>query len=191
MAQGEGLRLREMARQALSEVDAVFNDVAAGTADRMCAEILAARHIVCYGVGREGLMMKALCMRLMHLGLDAHVIGDMTTPPVGKGDLLIASAGPGAFSTVMALLAVARDAGARTMVVTAQPEGLAPRSADVVIELPAQTMANDRGGPASLLPMGSLYEAAQLVFFDLISILLREKSGQSPEQMRARHTNME
>jgi len=180
-----------MSRQALSEIESVFARVAEDTAGRMCEEILQARRIACYGVGREGLMMKALCMRLMHLGLDAHVVGDMTTPPVGKGDLLIASAGPGFFSTVMALVGVAREAGARTMVVTAQREGPAPRSADVIIELPAQTMANDRGGPASLLPMGSLYEAAQLVFFDLISILLREKTGQSPDQMRARHTNLE
>jgi 6-phospho-3-hexuloisomerase len=184
-------RLQAMARQALSEVDAVFTSVSEDTADRMCSEILKARLIACHGVGREGLMMKALCMRLMHLGLDAHVVGDMTTPPVGKGDLLITSAGPGYFSTVMALVGAAREAGARTMVVTARPEGPAPRLADVVIELPAQTMANDRGGPASLLPMGSLYEAAQLVFFDLISILLREKTGQSPDQMRARHTNLE
>jgi 6-phospho-3-hexuloisomerase len=180
-----------MACQALSEIESVFARVAADTADRMCDEILKARRIACYGVGREGLMMKALCMRLMHLGLDAHVVGDMTTPPVGKGDLLIASAGPGFFSTVMALVTVSRDAGARTMIVTAQPDGPAPHLADVAIELPAQTMANDRGGPASLLPMGSLYEAAQLVFFDLISILLREKTGQSPDQMRARHTNLE
>lgn len=191
MAQWDGRRLEEMARQALSEIGAVFTAVAADAADRMCDEILKARRIVCYGVGREGLMMKALCMRLMHLGLDAHVGGDMTTPPVSQGDLLIASAGPGSFSTVVALLGVAREAGARTMVVTAQPEGPAPRSADVVIELHAQTMANDSGGPTSLLPMGSLYEASQLVFFDLISILLREKTGQSPDQMRARHTNLE
>jgi len=187
----QGQSLQAMAQQALVEIGSVFSRVAPGTADRMCDEILKARRIACYGVGREGLMMKALCMRLMHLGLDAHVAGDMTTPPVGQGDLLIASAGPGSFTTVMALLGVAREAGARTMVVTAQPEGPAPRSADVVIELPAQTMANDRGGPASLLPMGSLYEAAQLVFFDLISILLREKIGQSSDQMRARHTNLE
>jgi 6-phospho-3-hexuloisomerase len=52
-------------------------------------------------------------------------------------------------------------------------------------------MANDRGSAAGLLPMGSLYEAVQLVFFDLISILLREKTGQSPDEMRARHTNLE
>jgi len=191
VALGDGRGLQAMAQQALAEIGSVFGRVAPGTADSMCGEILNARRIACYGVGREGLMMKALCMRLMHLGLDAHVAGDMTTPPVTKGDLLIASAGPGSFTTVMALLGVAREAGARTMVVTAQPDGPAPRAADVVIELPAQTMANDRGGPASLLPMGSLYEAAQLVFFDLISILLREKTGQSPDQMRARHTNLE
>src|SRR5690242_18843981 len=191
MARGEDDRVQAMARQALAEIAAVFAGVTADTAGRMCEEILKARRIACYGVGREGLMMKALCMRLMHVGLDAHVVGDMTTPPVGKGDLLIASAGPGFFSTAMALVGVAREAGARTMAITAQPDGPVPRSADVVIELPAQTMANDRGGPASLLPMGSLYEAAQLVFFDLISILLREKTGQSPDQMRARHTNLE
>ena len=187
----KGHRVQAMAHQALSEIESVFSHVVADTFERMCHEIVQARRIACYGVGREGLMMKALCMRLMHLGLDAHVAGDMTTPPLGKGDLLIASAGPGSFSTVMALLGVAREAGARTMVVTAQRGGAAARTADAVIELPAQTMANDSGGSTSLLPMGSLYEAAQLVFFDLISILLREKTGQSPDQMRARHTNLE
>ena len=186
-----GHRVQAMVQQALLEIDSVFRHLAADAADRMCNEILTARRIACYGVGREGLMMKALCMRLMHLGLDAHVAGDMTTPPIGKGDLLITSAGPGVFSTVMALLTVAREARARTMVVTARPGGPAPAAADVVIELPAQTMATDQGSSASLLPMGSLYEAAQLVFFDLISILLREKTGQSSDQMRARHTNLE
>lgn len=183
--------LQAMAQEALSEIGAVFKLVTDDVAERMCAEILKAHRIVCYGVGREGLMMKALCMRLMHLGLDAHVIGDMTAPPIGKGDLLLASAGPGSFSTVLALLGVAREAGARTMVVTAQPAGAAPRSAEVVIHLPAQTMADDRTISAALLPMGSLYEAAQLVFFDLVSILLRKKRGQSPDEMRARHTNLE
>lgn len=180
-----------MAAQAIDEVRAVLAALAPSHAERMCDEILKARRIACYGVGREGLMMKALCMRLMHLGLDAHVVGDMTTPPVGAGDLLIVSAGPGAFSTVLALIGVARQSGARVMVVTAQPDGQAARQADAVIHLPAQTMANDQTAPTSILPMGSLYEAAQMVFFDLISIMLRDKSGQTPEQMRQRHTNLE
>jgi 6-phospho-3-hexuloisomerase len=183
--------LREIAQRALSEIGSVFTQVSADAGERMCTEILAAHRIACYGVGREGLMTRALCMRLMHLGLAAHVVGDMTTPPLGEGDLLIASAGPGSFSTVMALLGVARAAGARLMVVTAQPNAAAAKSADVVIELPAQTMANDHSRTGSVLPMGSLYEAAQLIFFDLISVMLREKTGQTSEQMRARHTNLE
>src|SRR3954468_1349836 len=136
-------------------------------------------------------MIKTLCMRLMHLGLDAHFVGDMTTPPIGGGDLLIATAGPGSFSTVLALQGVAKRAGARVMVVTAQPQGEAARAADMAITLPAQTMASDQHPDSSLLPMGSLYEAAQLVFFDVISIMLRDKTGQMPEQMRQRHTNLE
>lgn len=182
-----------MARQALEEVGAVFAALPPDAVDRMCDGILAAKRITCFGVGREGLMVRALCMRLMHLGLDAHVVGDMTTPPVGPGDLLIVTAGPGGFSTAMALLGVARGARATTMVVTAQPQGDAPRQADIVVHLPAQTMADDQeeAGQRSLLPMGSLFEAVELLFFDLVSIRLRERTEQSAEQMRDRHTNLE
>src|SRR5436309_11482391 len=126
-----GHDIQTMATQALKDLERVFAALASDTGERLCAEIVRARRIACYGVGREGLMMKALCMRLMHLGLDAHVVGDMTTPPIGAGDLLFVSAGPGRFSTVLALIEVARGAGARTVVVTAQPDGDAPRRADV------------------------------------------------------------
>jgi 6-phospho-3-hexuloisomerase len=175
---------------ALDEIRAVLEDGAAAEVDRLCDDLLRAHRIACYGVGREGLMMRALCMRLMHLGLDAHVVGDMTTPALGHGDLLIVSAGPGSFSTVKALVGVAHSAGARVSVVTAQPTGEVPSAADAVIHLHAQTMANDKGG-TSFLPMGSLYEAAMLIFFDIVSIVLRERTGQTMEGMRARHTNLE
>jgi len=175
---------------AVREIGEVLEADAAGEAERLASELQRAHRIACYGVGREGLMMRALCMRLMHLGLDAHVVGDMTTPPLGPGDLLVASAGPGQFSTVLALMGVASSAGARTAVITAQPEGPAPKHADVVIHLRAQTMADDTGG-TSVLPMGSLYEAAQLVFFDIVSIILRDRSGQTMDSMRSRHTNLE
>jgi 6-phospho-3-hexuloisomerase len=90
----------------------------------------------------------------------------------------------------MALLKVAQSAGARTAAVTAQPNGEVPGAADTVIHLRAQTMADDKRG-RSVLPMGSLYEAAMLVFFDIVSIVLRERTGQTTEGMRSRHTNLE
>jgi len=186
--------LSSLAHRALAEVGAVLTALPSANADRMCDAIVSANRIACHGVGREGLMMRGLCMRLMHLGLDAHVVGDMTIPPIGRGDLFLASAGPGHFSTIAALLGVATAAEATTCVVTAQPGGATSRQADIVIHLPAQTMADDRqtvDTPTSLLPMGSLYEAVQFLFFELVVILLRERTGQHAEQMRARHTNLE
>lgn len=157
------------------------------------AEVLAgAGRIVCHGVGREGLMMRALAMRLYHLGLDAHVVGDMTAPPVGPGDVLLVSTGPGHFATVAALCGVARNAGARVICVTAEPEGAVPRAADKVLHIPAQTMAADQGAAAtSILPMGSLYEALMFLVFELLVLDLRDRLGVAPDAMRARHTNLE
>ena len=175
----------------LKEIGAVLSQIPAAVTESLCTEILNAHRIVCFGVGREGLMMKAFCMRLMHLGLDVHMAGDMTTPRVGQGDLLMASAGPGVFSTVLGLMTAAKDAGARTLLVTAQPGGLAARTADAIIYLPAQTMADDKGKSAGILPMGSLFETVQLIFFDLAALALMELTGQTTEQMRGRHTNLE
>lgn len=151
-----------------------------------------------YGVGREGLMLKALCMRLAHLGLSAHFVFDMTTPPITSKDLLIASAGPGGFSTVDAICSVAKSHGGRVLLLTAQPEtGSSVKYADVVAYVAAQTMADDEeggdGGEKSrtLLPMGSVYEGAMFVLFEMVVYKLGEVLEESPETIRARHTNLE
>lgn len=74
-------------------------------------ELSHANKIAVYGVGREGLAMKGFAMRLFHMGLRVSVVGEMTSMPIGSGDLLIVSAGPGYFSTVSALSAEAQRAG--------------------------------------------------------------------------------
>lgn len=181
----------EWTTRASDELRDALANVAPETVERMADEVIAAGRILCAGSGREGLMVRALCMRLMHLGFDAHMVDDMTTPPVGPGDLLIVSVGPGHSAVMEALMARAHDAGARTLAVTAQPDGPTPRAADVVIDLPAQTMADDTGGPGSMLPMGTLFEWLQLACFDLLALRLLERTGQTLEQVRARHTNVE
>ena len=181
-----------LAARAASEIGDAVRRVDPAALDAMVRELARARRIVAYGVGREGLMMRALAMRLYHIGLDAHVVGDMSCPPVGKGDLLVVSAGPGAFSTVTGLVGVAKCAGARVACVTAVPDGAAAKAAHQVLVIPAQTMANDQGpAAASVLPMGSLFEGAQYLTFELLILALRDYQGVDPAAMRARHTNLE
>lgn len=182
----------DLAGRAADELKLAAQGVDPGAMAGMVEELAGAGRVVCYGVGREGLMMRALAMRLYHMGLDAHVVGDMSCPPLGKGDLLVVSAGPGDFSTVMGLIGVAQRDGARVACVTAQAAGRVPAASDRVLVIPAQTMADDTGpAVASVLPMGSLFEGAQYLVFEILILMLRDHLGVPPEAMRARHTNLE
>ena len=87
--------------------------------------IAGARRIVVFGGGREKLQIMGFAMRLYHMGLAVAVEGDMTTPPVGQGDLFLVTCGPGEISTALALMGVARAAGATILLITAQPGGQA------------------------------------------------------------------
>ena len=182
----------DLVARAADEMKAAAAGVDPAALAGMVDELAAAKRVVCYGVGREGLMMRAFAMRLYHMGLDAHVVGDMSCPPVGAGDVLVVSAGPGEFSTVRGLMGVAKGAGARVACVTAQAGAALPAASDRVLVIPAQTMANDTGpAVASVLPMGSLFEGAQYLVFEMLILMLRDRLGVAPEAMRARHTNLE
>lgn len=184
--------LAARARRASDEIAEVLAGVDTGQMAVACEALATARRIALYGVGREGLQVKGLAMRLYHLGLPASVVGDMNCPPLDDGDLLVVSAGPGEFSTVLALMCMAQEAGARVLVVTAQPTGACPVAADLLLTVPAQTMADDTGdAPRSILPMGSLYEGALYLLFELLVLQLRDRLGQTPLDMRSRHTNLE
>ncbi len=176
----------------LGDLAGVFARIDDANVDAAIAELARAKRIAFYGCGREGLQMRGLCMRLYHMGLQVAMVGDMTTFPAGPGDLLFASAGPGTLSTASALLGVAKADGARTMLITAQPQGATSRLADRLLILPAQTMADDQGpAVASVLPMGSVFEGAMFVLFEVMILRLRDRLGATPEAMRARHTNLE
>ncbi len=188
--------LSTLSKGALEDLGRVFARLPDTAADGLVEAIVAAKRIVLFGCGREGLQTRGFAMRLFHMGRDVSVWGDMTTPPVGPGDLLIVSAGPGYLATAHVLVDIARKAGAHTALVTAQPAGELAKHVDIVTVIPAQTMADDQGakgqgGHLSVLPMGSLFETAQMIFFELVILRLRPRFAETPETMRARHTNLE
>jgi 6-phospho-3-hexuloisomerase len=177
---------------ALDELRGVFAKIDDTTVDAAVQMIADANKIVVFGGGREGLQIRGLAMRLFHMGLQASVVGDMTTPAIGHGDLFLVTVGPGEISTALALLDVAKTAGATILFITAQPEGRGARFADFVLLLPAQTMANDQGtAKSSVLPMGSLYEGCLFVLFEVMVLKLKALLDIDAAAMRARHTNLE
>ncbi|MEQ1953370.1 SIS domain-containing protein [Mesorhizobium sp. CN2-181] len=177
---------------ALDELGAVLGRVDESRVDEVCKLLAQAGRIGTHGLGREGLQMRGFAMRLFHLGMPVGVVGDMTMPPLGKGDVFLTSSGPGETATALTLMKVAKEAGATVVVLTAEPQGSAARLADVTLLIPAQTMASDQGAAkTSVLPMGSAFEGALFLLFEVMVLKLKALTNASPEAMRARHTNME
>ncbi len=176
---------------ALEELGAVLGKVDEAHVDAVCRELAGARRVGIHGLGREGLQMRGLAMRMFHLGMPVGVVGDMTMPPLGPGDVFFCSSGPGETTTILTLMKVAKDAGARVVLVTAEAGGSAARLADSPLLIPAQTMADDRKGSVSVLPMGSVFEGAMFLVFELLILRLREILGETTESIRSRHTNLE
>ncbi len=185
------MTLASLATEAAEELRAGCATVSEAEFAALVEAIANARRIVAYGCGREGLMMRALAMRLYHLGCDVHCQGDMSCPPVGAGDLFLVSSGPGTLSTVAALIGQACKAGAQVACITAEPDGPDPQAADLTLVIPVQTMARDQSALTSVLPMGSVFEGAMFLIFELLVLALRPRLAESMETMRTRHTNLE
>lgn len=177
---------------ALAELGTVFARLDDAQVDAVVERLAQARRIVVFGGGRERLQIMGFAMRLFHMGLQAAVEGDMTTPAVGPGDVLLVTCGPGYISTAQALMGVAKEAGAEVILITAQPKGRIAPLADLILHLPAQTMADDQGAAkTSVLPMGSLFEGALFVLFEVMVLKLKARLDISADDMRANHTNLE
>ena len=179
-------------KTALCELDQVLSGIDADSVDEACRLIADANQLLLYGCGREGLQIRGLAMRLYHLGLNATMVADMAAPPLRKGDVFITSAGPGELSTVNALMQIAAREQAHILLFTAVPDTPAAANASHVVAIPAQTMANDQiSHQQSLLPMGSIYEGALFMLFEMMILELQKSLSIDTSAMRARHTNME
>ena len=66
-------RYLDIVDRAAQQLRETLRRVQPGAVAALLAELRAARRVACYGVGREGLVMKGLAMRLHHTGLQVRL----------------------------------------------------------------------------------------------------------------------
>lgn len=144
------------------------------------------------GAGRSGLMVRAFAMRLMHLGLEAHVVGEVTTPPIAQGDVLLIGSGSGRTPGLVLHAKQAVASGAHVVLVTASPGSAIGALSTSCVCIPAPTpKTGSTGAHASVQPMGTLFEQCLLIVLDVVVLLLMERRGVPAERMFGRHANLE
>jgi|CZCB01.1.fsa_nt_gi 6-phospho-3-hexuloisomerase len=182
--------MKQTLKEIVAEIAQVLDEVSEREVDEFIEAIRGAKKIFVHALGREGLVLKSFAMRLAHLGLDVHVVGDMTTPAIGKGDLLVVSTGPGNTASVLTLAHIGQESGAKVAVITAHPEAEGVQFADLLLKVGGQTMATDED-IKSVQPMGSTHEQAEWILLDYIILRLMALLNETNETMSLRHTNLE
>lgn len=180
---GSRPRLTGLAKSILKEVSSVVSTFKNGAADELCDLILGSRRVYLAGMGRSGLVGSAFAMRLVHLGFEAHVVGEMTAPAIAAGDLLIAVSCTGRTRTIIAQAEAAKSAGARLAVLTCSRRSALAKAADLVVWVKAPKDSVQFGG--------TLFEQALFIHLDAVVLLLGARLGTRKEELWSRHSNLE
>lgn len=159
--------------------------------DALAKLILQAPKVLAAGAGRSGLMMRALVMRLMHLGIPAYVVGETVTPGFTAGDVLLIGSGSGETASLLAAAQKAKKLGGVIGVITLKPQSSIGLLADYTILLSGSTKDAGSEQGQSIQPMGSLFEQTLLIVLDSIIMSLMDKQGMDSQAMYTRHANLE
>lgn len=157
---------------------------------RLYNDIKAAKRVFAWAPGRCGNILRCFLMRLMHMGMTVHFVGDTTTPAIGEGDLLITAASAGYNDGIASISRRAREFGAKVVLLTIVPESLCQRNSDYIVIIPGATAALGGIGE-SIQPGGGKYEESMLILLDtMIAMINREKGGMLNKGINL-HANLE
>jgi 6-phospho-3-hexuloisomerase len=153
----------------------------------------AAPRIFVAGAGRSGLCMRALGMRLMHLGKTVYVVGETATPSIRAENLLILGSGSGRTAGLLTLAEQAQRQQAKILLFTTDATSPLAELANyrVVIPAPSLTAPERARGLMSAQPLGTLFEQSLLILCDGIIVELMQRIGIGAAQMLERHANLE
>ena len=164
-------------------LERVFGELSRDALDQTVRAIESHARVFVYGAGRSGLMIKAFAMRLAQMGRTVFAVGEVVTPAIEGGDLLLLASASGETASVLRCAETARAVGATVYALTASGFSTLLSLSDGAVRLVAPT--KDQMSASSL--MGTLFEESVLLFGDAVINAL----GGDPAQMRARHANLE
>lgn len=175
----------------LAENKAVLAQVDPAVLNTVLGWLQAAPRVFVLGSGRSRLVMQMFAMRLMHLGLVAHVVGETTTPALQQDDLLFVCSASGETPTIGLLAEKASPIGAKLVAITANPTGRLRQWVHCVIWLPTPTKAAATAAVTSVQYAGSLFEQSVLLLCDSLILAAMQTWPIDSTAMAARHANLE
>ncbi|WP_243074338.1 6-phospho-3-hexuloisomerase [Microbacterium sp. SS28] len=163
---------------------------ASGSLAALAEMLWSAERVFVLGAGRSGLALRMTAMRLMHLGMDVHVVGETTAPAIQAGDVLLTASGSGTTESIVRAARTAAGVGAQIGAISTAADSPLSAVADVTVIVPAAQKL-DRSAVSSAQYAGSLFEQVVVLLGDGLFHALWQRQGSSADELWPRHANLE
>lgn len=161
--------------------------------EKLAAAIKSSQRIFVCGAGRSLLMLKGFAMRLMHLGFEVYIVGEVTTPAFLADDLLLVASASGETKSLVANAQKAKEYGGRVIALTIFADSSLGKIADVIVQIPAYTdkLPESTANRKGILPGGSMFEEAVLLLGDSLILALADARQIDLDKAFDKHANLE
>ena len=180
------MKTRAIALASLNELQEIVETVEETELEQMQELILNSNRIFVGAAGRSLLAMKFLAMRLMQIGLKVYLVGEVCTPSIREGDLLLVGSGSGETAGMIAICKKAKAAGAEVAAFT--------KNRNSTIASIAKVAGPDgwiEGNYFSIRPSGNPFEQSIVIVGDAMVCELMQKTNCGTAKIAYNHANLE
>lgn len=149
-------------RLILDKIATAIEETTPGSDDKLLELIGRAGRIFLAGAGRSALVSRFFATRLVHSGYQVSVVGEVVTPSIQKGDLLIVVSGSGATKTLLPVIEIAKKQEAGVVIVSMKNASPMAASADMVVQI-GQDSSYEK---IPEMPMNTAFDLASLIYLE-------------------------
>ena len=183
----------ETTKAVIEELEKTLNSIDPASVENLAHAIFEADQVFFVGVGRVALSLQAICKRLAHLGVKAHMVGEITEPCFTEKDLLIVGSGSGRSLFPLGIAKKARSAAPNCKIVHigSNPNSEMKDIANFMVRIPVRTKDYLEDEIDSCQPMTSLFEQSLLLLGDILAKMVIEERQLDMKSLWQFHANLE
>ena len=175
----------------LSELHTSLGAIKDEEVEKLIELVLGARKVFFIGVGRVMLSLQAMAKRWNHLGIDCHLVGEITEPAITPDDILIVGSGSGTTLFPAGIAQKAHKIGAKVIHIGSNPTSPLKDIVCLMVRIPVRTKYYLEDEIDSLQPMTSLCEQTLLLLGDIVAKMIIDRKELDMKGLWQYHANLE
>lgn len=184
-------RYGEVKELVLQELSLSLGAIKEEEVEHLLEIVLSSRKVFFVGVGRVLLSLQAVAKRWAHLGIDTHIVGEITEPAITSEDVLVVGSGSGTTLFPASIARKAYQIGAKVIHIGSNPNSELKDFVCLMVRIPVRTKYYLQDEIDSRQPMTSLFEQTVLLLGDVVAKIVIDRNHLDMKGLWKYHANLE